>query len=223
MSLESRIGYRFRDPDLLRQALTHTSAVKEGRSKGPDNQRLEFLGDAVLQLVMAHNLMERFPEQNEGVLSVLRAEMVRKGTLADVAEEIGLMENLLTGPSLEAAEKVAHRTVAADALEALLGAVYLEGGFEEARRVVMRIMGKLPEPGEHLKGAKSSLQEMLQKRHNGAVPRYETSEPGDLGGEDRFRAGVYLGDLLLGTGSGRSKKRAEEAAALAALHGMREE
>jgi dsRNA-specific ribonuclease len=127
------------------------------------------------------------------------------------------------GPSLESAPRVARRTVAADALEALLGAVYLDGGWEHAYDLVRALFTEIPEPGELLKGSKSTLQELIQGRFNGEVPRYEVTEKRSDLGDERFLAKVYHGDHYLGSGTGRSKKRAEEAAALVALKQFRED
>ena len=218
-----RMGYHFRNDELLTEAMTHPSAVKEGRCTGPDNQRLEYLGDAVLQLAVSHLLMERYPLVEEGDLSFLRAEMVRRENLADVAGEIGLMEMVLVGPSLETAPTVARRTVAADALEALIGAVYLDGGWDHAHELVINLFTAVPEPGQELKGSKSSLQELIQARFNGEVPRYEVTENGSAQGEKRFSAMVFHRAHFLGSGTGRSKKRAEEAAALKALEQIKED
>ncbi|UCF29940.1 MAG: ribonuclease III [bacterium] len=221
--LESRIHYTFEDPAYLEQALTHPSAVKEGRSRGPDNQRLEFLGDAVLQLVISDLLMRHFPDQDQGHLSFMRAELVRKEHLAVLADRLGLMDFLRIGPGLEAAENVAFKSVTADALEAVLGAVFLDGGWESARAVTEKVVGELPEPAEDIKGPKSVLQEIIQKRFEGDVPEYRVREnPGDRA-ERRFRAMVYHRKRLLGSGEGRSKKKAEEAAAQEALNRMRGE
>jgi ribonuclease-3 len=218
-----RMGYSFQSDELLTEAMTHPSAVMEGRCSGPDNQRLEYLGDAVLQLAVSHLLMKRYPLAEEGDLSFLRAEMVRRENLADVAGEIELMEMVKVGPSLESAPRVARRTVAADALEALLGAVYLDGGWDRACELVTKLFTEVPEPGEQLKGSKSSLQELLQARFNGEVPRYEVTENDLASGDMRFSAKVYHREHYLGSGIGRSKKRAEEAAALIALEQFREE
>lgn len=211
------MGYTFQNNELLAEAVTHPSAVKEGRCPGPDNQRLEYLGDAVLQLAVSHLLMERYPVAEEGDLSFLRAEMVRRENLADVAGESGLMEIVRVGQSLETAPLVARRTVAADALEALIGAVYLDGGWETAFGLVSNLFTEVPEPGQQLKGSKSSLQELLQARFNGEIPRYEVIENGSAPGDVRFSAKVFHREHYLGTGTGRSKKRAEEAAAHKAL------
>ena len=223
LKVAERMGYRFKSNKLLAEALTHPSAVKEGKCTNPDNQRLEYLGDAVLQLAVSHLLMMRYPLAEEGDLSFLRAEMVRRENLADVAGEIGLMEMVYVGPSLESAPRVARRTVGADALEALIGAVYLDGGWDPAYELVLTLFTEVPEPGQQLKGSKSSLQELIQARFNGEVPRYEVDENDSATGDTRFSAKVFHRDHYLGSGTGRNKKRAEEAAALKALELFREE
>jgi len=219
-TLETLMGYSFHDEKLLKEALTHTSAVKEGRTSGPDNQRLEFFGDAVLQLAVSWMLMKRFPDIEEGDLSFMRADMVRKKSLADIAERFGVDEMLIVGQSLEGAPRVARRTISADALEALLGAVFVEGGWDASYKAVNMLFGDLPLPDERLKGTKSNLQEKIQKEFNGEVPRYEVTENADAGGEERFYARVYHREHLLGNGGGRSKKRAEEKAAADALKSL---
>jgi ribonuclease-3 len=219
--LESVLGYRFRDESLLENAVTHPSAVKEGRSAGPDNQRLEFLGDAVLQLVVSTILMERYPESTEGDLSFIRAEMVRKEYLADIGERLELENLLKVGPSLDGAPRVGIRSILADSVEALVGAIFLDGGWESAVSFVGEVIGDPPEPGEDLKGSKSNLQEIIQKNFAGDVPRYEVSECRENSSEKRFKAVVYHREKVLGAGDGRSKKRAEEAAAESALEALR--
>lgn len=218
--LEASLRYHFRDKKLLIEALTHPSAVKEGKSEGPDNQRLEFLGDAVIQLVVSHMLMVKFPGRDEGSLSFMRADVVRKENLAELAHGIDLLEHVVIGSSLDSAEAVAFESVAADALEAVLGAVFLDGGWQAARDVTGRIFIRLPEPDENLKGCKSALQESIQGRFNGEVPIYIVEENLQGGSEERFRARVYHGNRLLGSGSGRSKKKAEESAACEAVEKM---
>ena len=215
--LETSLGYRFKDEKLLREALTHTSAVKEGKSRGPDNQRLEFLGDAVIQLIVSQMLMVKFPEKDEGSLSFMRADVVRKENLAELAHGIELLGHVVVGSSLESAEPVAFESVAADALEAILGAVFMDGGWQAARDVTGRIFVRLPEPDENLKGFKSALQEIIQGRFNGEVPSYVVEENLKAGSNERFMARVYHGERLLGSGSGRSKKKAEESAASEAV------
>jgi ribonuclease-3 len=221
--VQERIGYAFGNEALLIEAMTHPSAVKEGRSRGLDNQRLEYLGDAVLQLAVSHMLIVRYPESGEGDLSFLRAEMVRRENLAEVATASGIPELVLVGSSLESAPKVARDTVAADALEALLGAVYLDGGWDRTVEVVEKLFTEIPEPGQKLKGTKSSLQEIIQGRFGGEVPDYEVVEDVNGTSESRFTARVFHRGRFLGEGIGRSKKRAEEAAAMKALEGFEEE
>lgn len=222
-SIQDRIGYKFENEDLLIEAMTHPSAVKEGKSRGPDNQRLEYLGDAVLQLAVSHMLVLRFPESGEGDLSFLRAEMVRRENLAEVAAAAQLPGFIIVGPSLGSAPSVARDTVSADALEALLGAVYLDGGWDMAVGLVDELFTQIPEPGQALKGTKSSLQEIIQGRFGGDVPEYEVTEDTNGTSDNRFLARVYHRDRFLGDGTGRSKKRAEEAAALKALENFKDE
>ena len=221
-TIKEKLGYSFRDSSLLEEALTHPSAVKEGRSNGPDNQRLEYLGDAVLQLAVSQLLIERFPEAGEGDLSFLRAELVRRENLAELALGMDLLSLVSVGPSLESAPLVARETVAADAFEALAGALFLDGSWVESKDVLVPLFKKLPEPGEQLKGAKSALQETIQGRFSGDVPHYEVNEVQGQKGEERFFARVFHQDRFLGEGKGRSKKRAEEAAASSALQSIKD-
>ena len=221
-TIMDKLGYSFKDINLLEMALTHPSAVKEGKSPGPDNQRLEYLGDAVLQLAVSQLLVERFPDAGEGDLSFLRAELVRKENLAEVALNMDLLDLVNVGPSLESAPDVAKKTVAADALEALAGALFLDAGWLVTRDSLVPLFNELPEPGEQLKGSKSALQEIIQGLFSGDVPNYEVRENKGQMGEKRFSARVYHGERLLGEGIGRSKKRAEEAAAASALVLIRE-
>ena len=220
--IKNTMGYTFRNPSLLVEALTHPSAVKEGKSPGPDNQRLEYLGDAVLQLVVSGLLMERFPDAGEGDLSTLRADLVRRENLAELAFGIDLIDFVRVGPSLESAPLVAQETVAADAFEALAGALFLDGTWTRVRETLIPLFQDLPQPGQILKGAKSTLQETLQGRFSGDVPVYQVLENPGRQDEERFIARVYHHQRLLGQGTGRSKKRAEEAAAVLALQNLRE-
>lgn len=220
--IREKLGYAFENPSLLAEALTHPSAVKEGKSPGPDNQRLEYLGDAVLQLVVSSLLMERFPEAGEGDLSTLRAELVRRENLAELALGMDLIDFVRVGPSLESAPSVARETVAADAFEALAGALFLDGAWPRVRDALVPLFRDLPDPGQCLKGAKSTLQETIQGLFSGDVPSYEVTENLGQKDEERFFARVYHQHRLLGHGTGRSKKRAEEAAAAVALQNLGE-
>jgi len=215
--LEDRLGYRFRDPALLAEALTHPSALTEGRSPGPDYQRLEFLGDAVLQLGVSLLLFRARPDAREGTLSFLRQEMVRRETVAEMARRAGLRGELIAGTSVKSAGEIGEGSVLADAMEAVLGAVWLDGGPEAAFGILERLAGEIPEENGGLKGFKSELQEYLQGEFDGEVPEYLVVDEGAAGDEDRFLARAFHRGRLLGEGRGRSKKRAEESAARAAL------
>ncbi len=218
--LEERLGYAFYDRDLLTQALTHPSALKEGRSPGPDNQRLEFLGDAVLQLGVSHMLYRTHSDAREGALSFLRQELVRRESLAAMARRAGLRGEMIVGTSVETAGETGEDSVLADAMEAVLGAAYLDGGPDAAFFILERLLDRVPGPGGERKGGKSELQEHIQAEFGGEVPEYEVSEDPAAGEEERFYARVRHRGRLLGEGRGRSKKRAEEAAATAALEDL---
>jgi len=218
-ALESRVGHVFRDRSLLERALTHPSLLPVLRG-AESNQRLEFLGDAVLQLLLSEALYAEFPSEREGVLSRRRAILANGTTLALLARELGLDQALRLGPSEESSGG-RHRTSAlGDAFEALLGAVYLDAGLEAARAVVRAAYGPLPERLAALgdeKTPKSRLQELVQPRHGNDALTYQVVA---TEGEDHrrtFEVSVSLLGREIGRGRGSSKKAAEEAAAEAAL------
>lgn len=213
--LVDRLGYRFQEQALLTQALTHPSWCSE--HGGESNQRLEFLGDAVLGLVVAHQLYLDSPDLREGELSKARAAVVRSEVLARAAGDLAVGEALLLGRGEESSGGRSKPSILEDALEAVIGAVYLDGGFEAARRVIVEHLGR------HLREAavsqrhddpKSTLQEH-QARSGGPLPRYEHRVDGP--DHDRtFHATAFLGDREVGRGTGRSKKQAEQEAARSA-------
>jgi ribonuclease III len=218
--LQQRLGYHFRQPDLLRRALTHPSLLQERPDVKESNQRLEFLGDAVLQLVLTQALFDLYPEEREGPLSKRRAALSRGEFLADLAGELELSQYLQFGYSEEVSGGRERPAALEDALEALVGAIFIDSDFATTREVILRLYGSLPErlheltPHENPKGR---LQEMVQPVHGNAALRYECRH---IAGEDHAReyeACVFLLDRLLGTGRGSSKKSAEEAAAREAL------
>ncbi len=219
-ALQRRIAHPFRNRALLEQAVTHPSYLAEHPEAGANNQRLEFLGDAVLQILVAEELFDLFPEDREGVLSKRRSLLVNGGFLAQLALEIGLEQCLRLGASEEATGGRTRPSSLGDAFEALVGAIYLDANIDVARRVVREIYGPLSErlakveAGENPKGR---LQELVQPQHGNNAIRYEVIQ---IEGQDHareFEMAVYLKDRPLGTGRGRSKKAAEEAAAWAAL------
>ena len=214
--LEAHLGHRFGDRALLEQALTHRSAAGPAAS----NERLEFLGDAVLGLVAAELLYHRFPRAEEGELSRRRAWLVREQTLAEIARELELGGLLRLGPGELRSGGFRRDSILADALEAVLGAVYLDGGLGAARRVVERLLGERlahqPGPGA-LKDPKTRLQEWLQARRR-PLPTYRVVEVGGVEHARRYTVACEvegLGEPTLGEGT--SRRRAEQAAAARAL------
>ena len=218
-SLEEQFGYTFQNPLLLAEALTHPSLAYETHRAHFDNQRLEFLGDAVLQLVFTHELFRTFIDYNEGNLTKLRARLVSRTALAVYARARGLGAHLLMGRGEEASGGRDRSSTLSDAFEALLGAIYLDGGLEAARSVILRLCAAelariTAEPKEV--NPKGQLQEMLQAL-SASSPHYTIIASEGPDHQKRFVARVDWKGCTLGTGSGLSKKLAETAAAEAAL------
>jgi ribonuclease-3 len=215
-TLAGRLGHRFEDPGLLEQALSHRSWCGE-QGNAPSNERLEFLGDAVLGLVVAQHAYLVFPDLPEGRLAKIRAAVVNARALAEVAAELGVGEELLLGKGEESTGGRTKASILADAVEALIGAVYLDAGWDAAQPLVMRLLGEridraaaLPDDFDH----KSRLQE-LSVRNGEGTPRYVVEGWGP-DHDRRYRAEVYVGGECRGTGEGSSKKDAEQDAALSA-------
>ena len=204
------LGYTFRDEALLRRALTHSSAGEE------DNQRLEFLGDAVLQLIMSEQLFRAHPEDREGALTHRRALLVCEAALSPIAKKLGLGEALIMDRGEELTGGREKPSVLCDTMEAVLAAVYLDGGMEAARGVVERCWPEEGEVSRPLQDAKGALQEVLQK-DGGDAPTYEITGQSGPPHAPVFRATVYRYGKALAEGEGKTKKQAEQAAALAAL------
>jgi ribonuclease-3 len=208
--LERALGHSFRDPALARQALTH-------RSHGtPHNERLEFLGDGLLNCAVATLLYARFPRLPEGDLSRLRAALVNQAALSGVAAKLGLGERLRLGEGELKSGGFRRPSILADALEALLGAVYLDGGFEAVRTAVERLLGDRLESREDLpvqKDPKTALQELLQGRKL-QLPRYSVQRTEGEAHEQTFTVECRVDDLgVAASGSGPSRRAAEQAAA----------
>ena len=217
--LEALIGYTFQNPALLEEALTHPSLAYETQRECADNQRMEYLGDAVLELIFSHHLYEAFPQGAEGVLTKLRARMVSRPALARYARQIPLGERLRMGRGEESSGGRDRDSTLADALEALTAAVYLDGGLEAARSMILRICaGPLAqlqqEPNEV--NPKGQLQELLQALGPGKL-RYTILREEGPDHRKNFLSRVEWNGLALGEGVGGSKKEAETAAAAAAL------
>ena len=208
--VRGQLGYEPREPALFRAALTHRSAA------GPNNERLEFLGDAVLNLVVAHHLYVTFPDATEGDLSRLRARLVSGEPLAEVAASLELGEALQLGSGELKTGGFRRQSILADALEAVFGALYLDGGLVVAEGVIARLfqprIAALPAP-EELKDAKTRLQEYLQSRGL-TLPRYKVERvEGEAHAQTFFVACEVPALRLAGEGCGSSRRRAEQEAA----------
>ena len=213
--LMNALSYQFRDPELLRQALTHPSMGKN------DNQRLEFLGDAVLQYIMSDMLYASHPESQEGSLTHLRALLVCEAALSQVARGLHVGEALIMDKGEEMTGGRDKPSVLCDAMEAILAAVYLDGGLEEARRIVKSFWPKPEEVSRPMQDSKGALQEFLQK-DGGSAPTYEIIAQSGPPHDRVFQAAVFRDGVRLAEGSGRTKKQAEQAAALTALKRLKQ-
>jgi ribonuclease-3 len=210
-----KLEYRFRDPALLRVALVHRSAHRRH-----NNERLEFLGDSVLNLIISAELFHRRPGASEGELSRLRANLVRKETLAEIAQDLGLGGSLVLGPGELKSGGHRRSSILADALEAVFGAIYLDGGHESAHREIMRLFASRLDdlPGhEELKDPKTRLQEKLQAGGL-SLPDYEIVDTQGDAHARRFRVQCRVVPLGLSVeGEGTSRRKAEQQAAARAL------
>ena len=209
-ALMEALGYRFTHPELLARALTHPSAGEA------DNQRLEFLGDAVLQYVMSDLLFRSHPEEQEGGLTHQRALLVCEAALAQVARKLGVGQALRMDKGEELTGGREKASVLADAMEAILAAVYLDGGIQEARQIVVTHWPRPEEVQRPMQDSKGALQELLQK-DGGDAPTYAIVGQEGPPHDRRFTAQVLRQGQVLATGMGRTKKQAEQAAALNAL------
>ena len=216
---QARLGHRFRDTTLLERAITHPSWLQDHRGKGESNQRMEFLGDAVLQLVLTEALFQLYPAEREGVLSQRRASLSKGPFLAGLAREIGLERFVRLGGSEEASGGRTRAAVLEDALEAIFAALYLDTDFPTARQVILNLYGSLPDrlALEKADNPKGRLQEIIQSVHGNDALRYEVTNVEGADHAREFEVAVFLLDRPLGNGRGTSKKLAEESAALAAL------
>ncbi len=222
-SLQERIGYRFRDLELLQLALIHSSFAFERLDSGRHNETLEFLGDAVLDLAVGYILFVRFPEMREGMLTRIRSALVNEHGLARMAREIDLGGFLLLGKGEDASHGRDKDSILSCAYEALTGALFLDGGYEEALVFVRRFFEPHINCQPALLGsadAKSALQELLQERFGGGPEYVLTDEEGPAHAR-RFSVRAVFQGTALGSGKASSKKEAEQRAARAALEQLR--
>lgn len=218
-------GYQFRDENLLRLALTHPSVAHESGHGAPHNQRLEFLGDAVLGLVLSVEMYGQFPAFDEGSLTKARAKLVNRHALADRARALGLGDYLILSRGEEISGGRDRSSALADAYEALIGAIFLDGGFEAARDFILgQFAGALEELASRplIENPKGELQELLQSR-SAQAPEYQTVQVSGSDHDPLFECTVRHQGSELGRGSGKSKKGAESAAAFAALQKLKPE
>ena len=219
-TFEQHIKVAFNDPELLRQAFTHRSYLNEHRGElVGHNERLEFLGDAVLELISTHFLYEKFPDNTEGELTAYRAALVNAVTCAEVATEIGMNDFLLLSRGEAKDTGRARNILLANAFEALVGAIYIDQGYDAAQAFIAERL--LPKTDEIVRkklwqDAKSLLQEKAQSVE-GVTPNYRVLSETGPDHDKQFSVGVFLKDELLSEGAGKSKQEAEQTAARAAL------
>jgi ribonuclease-3 len=223
---ESTLGFIFTDKSLLTRALTHRSYLNENPDLPYlDNERLEFLGDAILDFVVAEFLYQHFPEMSEGELTSLRAALVKGETLARFAAELGLPTNVLMSRGEEAAGGHSRAPLLAGAFEAIIGALYLDQGFDAARQLVLRFVEPESERIHHQRldrDAKSMLQELSQGKFQ-VTPQYRLVETRGPDHAKEFTVEVVLKDKVYGRGLGKSKQMAEQDAARMAIETLQDE
>lgn len=223
--LEQRLGHHFQNPRLLHTALTHPSVAHENQRPLEHNQRLEFLGDSVLELVLTAELFTRYPTLGEGGLTKARAQLVNRRSLAECSRRLGVGEHLVLSKGEEKSGGRQRGSTLADAFEALIGAVFLDAGFEAARQVILRHFAARLEQQSTvplIENPKGELQELLQM-HSNEPPRYELRSVSGPDHDRVFECAVYHAGQELGHGVGKSKKAAESSAARAALEKLRQE
>lgn len=221
-ALQEKLGHVFQDPGLLRRALTHPSAIPSQRSIGKDNQRLEFLGDAVLQLALTEFLYQQFPKRHEGDLTQLRARLVNRQSLCFLARQMDLGRHLILGRGEAKNDGRDKPSNLADAFEALLGAVYLDADWPQARAVALRFFAPLLEEEQNTNAnfnPKGQLQEWLQGKGM-ATPEYEVVAEEGPDHEKSYAVIVKVSGVEIAKGHGPSKKTAEQDAAAKALQGI---
>ena len=219
-NLENEIGYVFNDKELLMQALTHSSYVNDRKmDKNLCNERLEFLGDAILEMTSSEFLYSEYPEKDEGELTKLRASLVSETPLAAVAGEIGLGEYLYLGHGEERTGGRTRYSVTSDAVEAVIGAIYLDGGIEPARTFVRKYILNDIENKKLFHDSKTVLQEIVQKYHRGTLTYRLVKEEGP-DHDKNYGMNALIDEKIIGYGEGRTKKAAEQQAAYSAIKSL---
>lgn len=220
---QQRIGYEFSNVRLLQQALTHSSYANEHHmGKQADNERLEFLGDAVLEIVSSEFLFHKYPKYPEGELTRLRASMVCEPALAFCTRELELGKYLFLGKGEDMTGGRERKSILSDALEAVIGAIYLDGGFASAKEFILRFILTDIEHKQLFYDSKTILQEIVQASHKEELGYRLVKEEGPDHNK-HFVAEAYVGDRVIGQGEGRTKKGAEQEAAYRGILKLREE
>lgn len=221
--LEERIGYRFQDIRLLRQAITHSSYTNEQKIyKKKDYERLEFLGDAVLELVSSEFLFQEYDSKSEGELTKMRASMVCEPSLAFCARDIELGEFMLLGKGEESTGGRKRDSITSDAMEAVIGAIYLDGGMENAKKFIYRFILSDLENKQLFYDSKTNLQELIQGKLKKEF-HYNLLDESGPEHDKTFRMEIVMEEQVIGRGTGRTKKAAEQQAAYEALLLLKEQ
>ena len=217
-AFQKKIGYKFKNTALLQCALTHSSFANENRAdKVHDNERLEFLGDSVLGMITASYLFKKYPDEPEGELTKMRSSLVCTGSLCARAKEIGLGAHLRLGHGEESGGGRERESILADAFEAVIGAIYVDSGEAAARQFVTKfVLDRRGEPERAVTDYKTALQEIVQK-NRGEKLSYHMVESNGPDHERSFTVEVFINSNSVGSGSGHSKKEAEQMAAKEAL------
>lgn len=221
---EEKIDYKFKNRKVIERALTHSSYNKEKNTKHQDNERLEFLGDAFLDAIIGEELFRRFPSGSEGKLTKTRALVVCEKSLADVANSYDLGKYMYMGHGEETAGGRRKSSILADAMEAVIGAMYLDGGYENTKSFVLKSFDKIlkdAECGRLFSDFKSEIQELMQKIDKHASIYYETDKEEGPAHDKTFFVHLSCDGNILGRGQGKSKKEAEQSAAKAAIAALK--
>lgn len=218
---QKRIGYSFKNDKLLYEALSHSSFANENKKHRNSNERLEFLGDSVLSIVVSDYIFEHFKHLPEGELTKLRASLVCEKALFEFSKKIGLGSYIFLGKGEELTGGRERASIVSDAMEAVIAAIYLDGGIEPARKHIMNFLPRdiTPETSRSIHDYKTALQEVIQRNPEERIEYFLKSEEGP-DHDKRFTVQVLLNSNVIGTGVGRSKKQAEQNAAKEALELM---
>lgn len=217
--LQEKLGYTFNDEAILVRALSHSSYVNENHSAGDSNERLEFLGDSVLGLITAENFFKNYTKLPEGELTKLRAATVCEKSLAGFARQLELGKYLLLGKGEILTGGRERPSIQADAFEAIIAAIYLDGGMEAARNFVLKYIEEAIRQQQSIRDYKTMLQEVVQRNPGEIIEYVLTGETGP-DHDKRFEVEVHLNSNVIGRGIGKSKKKAEQEAAREALELM---